>query len=698
MKKYYDRELSWLSFNYRVLQEAKDSSVPLYERIKFLAIFSSNLDEYFRVRVASLRSLLTLKEKTQKKLKFDPERLLSKINKKVVEYQEEYGKIFMEEIIPELKQNDILLINEQNVSAGNITWLKDYFNESVLPYINPMLLQKKKIVPFLKNKSLYLGIVLEPIEGKNGSKKKIKYALVEIPEMIKRFIVLPQSDKYFQIMFIDDVIRLNLSSVFPGYKVLSIYSVKLTRDAELYIDDEFSGDLLDKIKKGLSKRKLGVPCRFLYDKNMPQEFLEYLKETFGLSKNDLVPGGKYHNLNDLFGFPAPQNKPELFDNRINPLCIKPFENVKSLFSVIDEQDVLISVPYQDYSYVIRILNEAADDPLVENIKITLYRVSSGSKIIRALIKAALNKKKVTAFVEIKARFDEESNLNWASELERSGVEVLYSFPGLKVHSKLCLISRYSEGSLKKYAYLATGNFNEKTAQIYADHGLFTSHSGITTEAEQVFDFLSHKKTEHNFRHLLVAQFNLRDDIYKLIDNEIDNALNGSGGSMILKMNSLEDKKMIKKLYIASMAGIKIKLIVRGICCLIPGQPGLSENIEVISIVDRYLEHARVFIFNNNGNPLYYLGSADLMSRNLNRRIEVVFPIYDKSIQDQLQSIIDIQLNDNSKARIIDRKQLNNYKYTEHEPVRSQDKIYSYLQEYQPVELKDASLLPGVPER
>jgi len=676
MKKYFDRELSWLSFNYRVLQEAKDSSVPLYERIKFLAIFSSNLDEYFRVRVASLRSLLLLKQKTQKQLKFDPEELLKKINKRVVEYQEEYGRIFNESIIPELRDQNIFLVNEQNVPAEHLAYLKEYFSEFILPYINPMLLQKKKITPFLKNKSLYLAITLESIAYDDDIKKKNKYALVEIPNELKRFLVLPSNGR-FTIMFIDDIIRLNLQSVFPGYRILSVYSLKLTRDAELYIDDEFTGDLLEKIKKGLSKRKIGVPCRFLYDKNMPPEFLEYLKETFQLSGNDLVKGGKYHNLNDLFGFPNPGYK-HLSDPPAVPLCVPVFENQQSMISVIERQDVLVSYPYQDYSYVIKLLNEAAADPLVTRIKITLYRVASDSKVVKALMKAAANGKKITAFVEVKARFDEESNILWAAELEKSGVKVLYSFPGLKVHSKLCLIYRVKENATRLYAYLATGNFNEKTAKVYADHGLFTSHSGITGEVEKVFDFLSNKEEDYNFNHLLVAKFNLRSEIYKLIDQEISLARNGKNASMILKMNSIEDKKMILKLYEASSAGVKIKLIIRGICCLIPGKEVLSENIEIISIVDRYLEHARVFIFNNNDNPVYYLGSADLMSRNLNRRIEVVFPVYDINIQAQLQKFIDIQINDNVKARIIDRKQVNCYRYTDAEPVRSQSEIYNYL--------------------
>lgn len=681
MKKYFDRELSWLSFNYRVLQEARDSSVPLYERIKFLAIFSSNLDEYFRVRVASLRSLLSLKEKTQNQLKFNPAKLLKKINNRVVEYQEEYGRIFSDSIIPELEKNNIYLHNEKNPPGESLEFLKEYFNESVLPYINPILLQKRKIVPFLKNKSLYLVAVLESINTKKVSVKK-KFAIVEIPAGLKRFITLPGKGDDFRIMFLDDVIRLNLSSVFPGYKIEAVYSIKLTRDAELYIDDEFSGDLLDKIRKGLSRRKLGVPCRFLYDKNMPAECLDYLKETFQLTKTDLIRGGKYHNLNDFFSFPSPGYK-HLSDVSKLPLCVPQFEKGLSYIQVIDNEDVLISVPYQDYSHLIKFLNEAAIDPEVTKIKITLYRVASASKVINALLKAAAMGKKVTAFVEVKARFDEESNLGWASQLENGGIKVLYSFPGLKVHSKLCLIYRKNGESEKLYTYMSTGNFNEKTADIYADHGLFTSNPDLTSEAEQVFDFLSHKERDFEFRHLLVARFNLRSEIMRLLDNEITSALAGREASIILKMNSLEDKKMIAKLYEASNAGVKIKLIIRGICCLKPGVEAFSRNIEAVSIVDRYLEHARVFIFHNDGNPLYYLGSADLMSRNLNRRIEVVFPIYNKDIQRVLQEIINIQLNDNCKARIIDYRQENSYRYNEDERIRSQESIYEYLKSLAP---------------
>jgi polyphosphate kinase len=680
---YFDRELSWLSFNHRVLQEAIDPTVPLYERIKFLAIYSSNLDEFFRVRVASLRSLLNLKEKSQKKLSFQPRILLQKIKEKVNSQQEEFGRIYREEIIPKLAEENIYLIDESKLDDEQKEFVKSYFNDQVLPYVQPTLLDKNKISTFLHNKSIYLAARLKSKKKQKSSSRtklqRFKYAIVEIPsDKLGRFITLPSNDIKHFVIFLDDIIRYNLESVLPGYRIESCYSIKLTRDAELYIDDEFTGDLLSKIQKGLSKRKTGAPSRFLYDKNMPGDFLKFLQDTLQLNKNDLIPGGKYHNFNDFFSFPV-FNKPHLQYEPMPPQTCNELDGVVLMFDVICSKDILLSFPYQSYGYVLKFLEEAADDVNVKSIKITLYRIANDSLVIRSLVKAAENGKDVTAFVEVKARFDEETNFTSVDILEKAGVKVYFSFPGLKVHSKLCLVERKEKDKSIFYSYLSTGNFNEKTARIYSDYGLFTSNQDIGKEVKKLFDFLERKSEHEKFKHLLVAPFNLRDTLRELAEKEIKNASEGKKAEITLKLNSLEDRKMIKLLYKAAEVGVKINLIIRGICCFANGRTESIKNIKAISIVDRYLEHSRVYIFHNNGEPKYYLASADWMKRNLSRRIEVAFPVYDREIQKQIRKIIDIQLNDNVRARIINEKQDNTYLMSNGlEKIRSQYAIYSYL--------------------
>jgi polyphosphate kinase len=677
-KKYFDRELSWLSFNERVLQEAKDKSVPLYERIKFLAIWSSNLDEFFRVRVASLRSLLELKKKAHNKIKFEPNTLLREIKRRVNLQQEEFGRIFREEIIPGLEQENISLVDDKSVPAEHSAYLENYFQEQVLPFIQPTLLDKNKIATFLQNKAIYLALRLN-IKSKNQSKRtRYKYALVEIPaDRLERFIALPGEDKNY-VIFLDDIIRMFLPTILPGYVIESCYSIKLTRDAGIYIDDEFTGNLLAKIKKGLSKRKTGVPSRFLYDEEMPAQFTRFLKESLKLNRDDLIAGGRYHNYNDFFSFPN-FDKQKLEYEPFPQLLCEELEGGISVFRTIAKHDILLSFPYQSYTNVINFFDNAADDKHVKSIKITLYRVAGESLVVRSLIKAAENGKRVTAFVEVKARFDEESNFASYDALAKAGVKVFSSFPGLKVHSKLCIIEREEKETVKLYTYLGTGNFNEKTAKIYCDYALLTAEQDIGKEAAKVFNFLERKTEEETFEHLLVAPFNIRNAFFKLIDNEIRNALDGKKAEITLKLNSLEDRKMIKKLYQASSSGVKIKIIVRGICCLLPGVKGLSENIKIISIVDRFLEHARVFIFHNNGDRKYYVASADWMKRNLSRRVEVCFPINDKRLKTQFQKMIDLQWNDNVKARIIDKDQLNKYiEDKKAKKIRSQYEIYDFI--------------------
>lgn len=659
-----NREISWLSFNYRVLQEAKDLSNPLYERIKFLAIYSSNLDEFFRVRVASLRSLLRLKKKSIDKLNFDPEELLKQIHNTVNSHQEEFGGIFKKQVIPELKENNIHLINETELNDKQKEFVETYFREKVQMFIQPILLVKRKIVPFLVNRRLYLSVKLAPkhIEAKLEENKRTKhtYALVEIPSQhLPRFLELPKDNKNTYIIFLDDVIRFCLPNIFPGYEVVEVCSIKLTRDAELYIDDEFTGNLLSKIKKGLSKRDTGVPSRFLYDKNTSKPFLKFLKDSLLLEKEDLVPGGKYHNFSDLFAFPNPCQSNLEFPS-MPPLKHAEIEKHKNIFEAISEKDHALFFPFQSYDYIIKFLDTAANDPQVTSIRVTQYRVAKDSAVVRAMIDAVKNGKDVMVFVEVKARFDEELNIQWAEEMEKAGVKVFYSFPGLKVHAKLALVTRIENGKEIKYSYFGTGNFNEKTAKIYSDIGLLTKDERLTSEAEYVFKFLSGETVDYKFEHLLVAQFNMRKDFIAMIDNEITLANKGKDAAITLKMNSLEDRKMIKKLYEASNAGVRINIIIRGICCLVPGIKGQSENIKVISILDRFLEHGRIYIFNNGGKEKIYAASADWMKRNLSRRVEVAFPIYNENIKKEIKDIIELQLNDNKKARVIDKDNSNNY--------------------------------------
>ncbi|MGD8779993.1 MAG: polyphosphate kinase 1 [Ignavibacteria bacterium] len=677
-----NREISWLSFNYRVLQEAKDKSNPLYERIKFLAIYSSNLDEFFRVRVASLRSLLRLKKKSTDELDFEPAKLLKDIHAIVNKQQEEYGEIFRNQIIPELHQKNICLVDTEQLNEEQRDFLEDYFQVNIIQYIEPIPLVKSEIPPFLRNGGLYFVVKLsKKNDNKNKDKQKKKYAyeLVQIPSQhLSRFVILPSDKEETRIIFLDDIIKFNLQLVFPGYKVENSYSVKLTRDAELYIEDEFTGNLLNKIKKGLSKRSTGVPSRFLYDKNMPDQFLKFVKSALQLGSEDIVPGGKYHNFDDFFDFPNPGFE-HLEYKPLIPLKHKGFENSGNLFEAIKESDKALFFPYQTYNYVIELLSRAAEAPEVTSIKITQYRVAKDSEIINSLIKAVKNKKEVIVFVELKARFDEERNIKWAEEMEKAGIKVYYSFPGLKVHAKIALVTRKENGKPVKYAYLGTGNFNEKTAKIYSDFGLFTYKEEITKEIENVFEFLSNKKFDYKFNHILVAQFNMRDKFTALIENEIELAGQGKKAKITLKMNSLEDKKMIKKLYEASNAGVRIDIIIRGICCLVPGVKGQSENINVISILDRYLEHARIYIFNNDGDEKIYCASADWMKRNLSRRVEVGFPVYDENIKQDIKHIINLQLKDSRKARIIDKGNLNRYLSTDSDnKISSQETAYNYF--------------------
>lgn len=670
------RDESWLSFNYRVLQEAKDPTVPLFERIKFLAIYSSNLDEFFRVRIASLKNLIRAGKKTKKILDFDPKELLESLLTIVNDQQLEFSRIYEDDIVPSLRKNGILIKKRQRLNKEQNDFVMTFFNENMLPFVQPVLLNKNKIRPFLNDAQLYLSVLLE---DKDNPQKEHKIAIVKIPsDHLSRFVVLPSPNEKNQLIILDDIVRHSLFWMFPGYNIIDSYSIKMTRDAELYIDDEYSGDLVEKIKTSITKRKVGTTSRFIVDREMPDNMLNRLMKIFDIKKSDIIKEGRYHNNFDFFKFPT-FGLSHLKDIELPPISYKSLEDQSSIFTAIEKKDHLLHFPYHSYESVIQFFEQAAVDPNVTHIKVAQYRVAKESRIMKALKKAVRRGKQVFVFIEAKARFDEEANLNWGIELEKAGVKVAYSFPGVKVHSKIALVRKLDLSGEKIFTYMSTGNFHEVTAKLYTDFGLFTFDKRLSSEVARVFNFLETSKVPlQKFDHLLVGLFNLRSGLREHVLQEIQNAKEGHQASITLKMNSLQDKEMIALLYEASQAGVEIDLIIRGICCLIPGIKGMSENIRVISVIDRFLEHSRIFIFHNKGEEKMFLSSADWMVRNLYHRIETTFPIYDDEARKTIRDFISIQQKDNVKARIIDKDQKNEYqRESSNLAIRSQLETYYY---------------------
>jgi len=673
---FIDRDISWLSFNYRVLQEAMDPTVPLFERIKFLAIYSSNLDEFFRVRMANHRNLLRLEKKTKLELEISPKKLVKEIQRIVNLQQEQFSNIFEYQIIPELKQHGIYMLRRLDLDRAQQEFVENYFRDHMLPFVQPVLLVQNRIRPFLNNAALYLTVLMHP---NDAPEEEHEFALVKIPsDYLPRFVELPSTSHRRDLIMLDDIVRHNVSYLFPGYKILDTYSIKLTRDAELYIDDEFSGDLIKKIKDSLVKRNVGPASRFVYDREMPSDLLRFLTKVFELEKYDILKEGRYHNNFDFFRFPD-LGMDHLKNPPLPPQAYGPLEQAEDFFEALREREHLIHVPYHSYESVVRFFEEAAADPRVTHIKITQYRVAKKSRIMQALMNAVQAGKRVSVFIEVKARFDEAANLEWGEKLEKAGVAVHYSFPGVKVHAKIALVRRLEADEAELYTYLSTGNFNEDTARVYSDFGLFTTDKRLTTEVARVFSFLETVKVpQQNFEHLLVGQFNLQTELEKLIDYEIEQAKQRLPARIVLKMNSIQDRFMIEKLYEASRAGVQVQLIIRGICSLVPGLKDFSENIEAFSIVDRFLEHARVFLFHHGGEEKMYLSSADWMVRNLHYRVETAFPIYDSAIREEIRDFLNIQLSDNVKARILDHQLTNTYRQTDSDlAVRSQIEVYYY---------------------
>ncbi len=671
-----NRELSWLSFNDRVLQEANDSQVPLLERLKFLGIFSSNLDEFFRVRVATNKRMLKLRNSEHRIVdRREIRETLQDIYNKVVIQQVKFNNIY-NQLLDEFKSKNVFFVNEKQINLQQTLEVRKYFREEIINTIFPLILADKKPFPFLRDNTVYLACKLS-----NSITNEKKYALIPLPTKIKkRFYQLPKQGGATYMMFIDDVIRCNLDVVFSSFEfnVFEAYTIKMTRDAEIDIDSDVSSNILDTIQDSLKQRKRGQPVRLIYDQEMPDDFIRFIYQKLTLSKDELIPGQRYHNFRDFIGFPDIK-KTDLKYQSLEPIYLPELDKAKTMFNAIRQRDYMISHPYQPFSYIIRMLREAAIDPNVTSIKMTLYRVAENSNVVNALINAVKNGKKVTVMMELKARFDEEHNIYWSNKLKEAGAKVLYTIPSVKVHSKLCLIARKERNGLKLYAHVGTGNYNGDTAKVYCDHSVLTADVRITSEINKVFNLIEDYKPEkYRFRHLLVAPINLRSSILRMIDAEISNAKAGKTAYIIMKMNALVDVEIIQKLYEAGKAGVKINLIVRSILCMSPGVKGLSENISAISIVDKYLEHARVYIFANGGKEKMFMGSADMMTRNLDSRVEVVFPVYSKHVQEEVMAMINIQLSDNTKSRILDEFQINEYKPVSLPKIRSQVEFYNYL--------------------
>ncbi len=674
------RDISWLAFNSRVLQEAADEAVPVKERIRFLGIFSNNLDEFFRVRVAALKKMIVLGNKAKMHLEEDPESILAEIQEKTVVQQMEFERVW-KEILRELEKQKINLINERKLNTAQQKFVLEYFNEEVRSHIVPLMIESIQGFPVLNDKSIYLACKLSK---KDGSIPQ-KYALVSVPSRhLSRFLILPSKNDEQYIILLDDVIRYCLPNIFSffGYDEFSAHTIKVTRDAEIDIDNDVSTSLIQKIEKGLKNRKKAKPVRFVFDKEIDPDFLAYLIKRLGLShKDNLIPGSRIHNFKDFINFPDSVFKQK--SHRKKPFTHPLLRFTSSVTKVILEKDVMLHFPYHSFNSVIDLLREAAIDPEVVSIKITCYRLASRSKVINAITNAVRNGKHVTVVLEIRARFDEEANLEWKTELEEAGVKVLLGVPEFKVHAKLCLIKKRVNNVTTHYGFVSTGNLNEKTALAYGDHCLLTSDRNIMADVNRIFTYLELPKTREPYlracKTLIVSPVSMRKQFVSFVNKEIKNALHKKHASIILKLNSLSDTQLIEKLHEAAKAGVEIKLIVRGICCMYTENRKFKKPIQAISIIDEYLEHARVMIFHSGGKEKVFISSADWMVRNIDHRIEAACPILEPKMQQEIKDLLQIQLQDNVKARILDNELNNQYVNPRNKSkIRSQVETYNYL--------------------
>ncbi len=677
MSEFTPKELSWLSFNGRVLQEAADPSVPLIERVRFLGIYSNNQDEFFKVRVAELKRQVMINK--ERGIHEEEVNLLKRVQNEAARYQMTLNEIF-HQLVGELAQNNIFLRDEKSITEEQRSWVVRYFKHHVLKHINPVIIDEQTdLVSFLKDQYTYLFARMSSAKGNS-------YALIEIPtDYLPRFIKMPSENNSTTLMFLDDVIRMCLDQIFKNlfeYDSIEAYSIKLNRDAEYDLSGNLDKSLLEDMSESLKQRLNAKPVRFAYDAQMPKDFVRFMAKELRLSSIDsLMPGSRYHNFKDFMSFPAAGGE-GMENAHLSEVRSTAFDTAGTPFEAIARKDVLLYYPYYSFDYLTEFLRQASYDPCVTSIKINIYRVASNSRVINSLIDAANNGKSVTVVVELKARFDEANNIKWASRLTDAGVKVLFGLPTLKIHSKLVLVTRREGGQLVRYAHIGTGNFNEKTAKIYTDFALFTVNKALTDEVEDVFEFIEYPYTRPNFSHLMVSPINARERITAMIDREIFFKKQGRPAYIRFKVNNLVDRGIVSKLYEASQAGVNVRAIIRGMCSLKPGVPGLSENIYITSIVDRFLEHPRVMVFCNGGNEEVYISSADWMTRNLDYRIEVGAPVLDPDLKERIKSILDLQERDNRKARIIDEQQQNVYvKAAPGEaPLRSQIAIHDFLEQ------------------
>ncbi len=678
---FVNREIGWLAFNARVLQEAADPTTPLVERLKFLGIFSSNLDEFFRVRVAAIKRLIGARGKERARAKLllggSPARIMEDIQEIVFDQQSRFSEVY-QEILQELRQQQVVLVNEHDLDPDQVEFVKDHFHQEIRPLLLPIMLENLSRFPALSDHSVYLAVRM--LKGPDSNSAP-RHALIEVPaESRSRFLVLPPKDGGTPIILLDDVIRVGLGEIFSlfGFRRFEAYTIKLTRDAVLDIEDDITINFMEKISKGLKRREKAQPVRFVYDVRIPDYFLRLLIKKNRLTTIDsLIPGDRYHNFKDFMEFPSLGRSalqyeplPQLPHPQLNPRA--------STFEVLRRRDILLSYPYHSFNYFIDLLREASIDPRVESIKISLYRLARNSNVVNSLINAIRNGKEVTVIMELQARFDEEANLYWTDRLREEGARILYGVPDLKVHSKVLLIARRERRRLVRYANISTGNYNEATARLYCDHSFFTADPRITDDLEQLFEFFEHNHRAYTFEHLLVSPFSLRQSLVRLIRSEMELARQGRPAYIILKTNNLADRPMIDLLYEAGQAGVRIELIVRGACSLVPGVPGVSDNIRAISIVDRFLEHSRIFLFGGGGTEQLFISSADLMNRNLDRRVEVACPIYDEGLRRELKALLELQLRDNVKARLITPELDNRYL----RPAPGEPPVHSQLDYYE----------------
>ncbi|WP_099609614.1 polyphosphate kinase 1 [Vibrio coralliilyticus] len=690
-KLYIEKELSWLSFNERVLQEAADKTVPLIERIRFLGIFSNNLDEFYKVRFADVKRRILINQ--ERGGNDNSKHLLTKMQTKALKLNERFDELYAE-LIRDMARRRIFLVNETQLNESQEKWVKKYFRNQVLPHITPLLMRDDiDVLQFLKDEYAYIAVELRKEEQN-------QYALIEIPtDHLPRFVMVPEQKgkRRKTIILLDNIIRYCLDELFSGffdYDELNGYAMKMTRDAEYDLSHEVEHSLLEQMSEGVSQRLTAMPVRFVYERDMPEEMLEFLCHKLQISNYDsLIPGGRYHNFKDFIGFPNVGR--EYLENKpLPPMKCADFDGYANKFDAIKNQDILLYYPYHSFEHISELVRQASFDPKVLSVKINIYRVAKDSRLMNSLIDAVHNGKQVTVVVELQARFDEEANIEWSKVLTEAGVQVIFGAPGLKIHSKLLLISRRENDEIIRYAHIGTGNFHEKTARIYTDFSLLTADPEITNEVRNVFGYIENPYRPVRFEHLIVSPRNSRKQLYRLIDGEIANAKVGKKAAITLKVNNLVDKGLVNKLYGASASGVEIKMIIRGMCSLVPGVEGVSENIKIISIVDRFLEHPRVIITHNDGDPQVYISSADWMTRNIDYRIEVAAPVRDQRLKQRIIDIINIHFTDTVKARWIDKEMSNTYvPRGNRKKVRSQIAIYDYLKnvEKQTKKRKEQSL-------